>query len=138
MRGLIKRRRKESDDDGLDLFPEPRRENGLFRHAARVLSAADTRLRVQVVTTSGRATAVEFRVRFDAVEVWHWNHRCAVFDRWKLGQWLALPGAPMKVDQAALSVDRMVDRDGRVALSLPDVRAWTLAPAELADLRHRL
>jgi hypothetical protein len=138
MRRLLNRRRKESDDDSLVPAPEPRHESGLFRHAARVLSAADTRLRVHVVTTSGRATAVEFRVRFDAVEVWHWNHRCAVFNRWKLGQWLALPGAPMVVDQTALSLDRMVDRDGRVALSLPDVLAWTLAPTELADLRQRL
>src|SRR5687767_3788502 len=99
MRGLLSRTRKEAEDDSLGLIPEPRRESGLFRHAARVLSAADTRLRVQVVTMSGRTTAVEFRVGFDVVEVWHWNCRCAVFDRWKLGQWLALPGPPMVADQ---------------------------------------
>ena len=138
MRGLLNRARNEPADDSRDLIVEPRRESDFFRRAARVLSAADTRLRVQVVTMSGRATAVEFRVRFDAVEVWHWDRRCAVFDRWKLGQWLALPGAPLVADKAALSVDRMVDREGRIALSLPDVLAWTLAPSELAELQHRL
>jgi hypothetical protein len=138
MRGLLNRTRREPADDGLDQIPGPRRSLGRLACAATALSAAHTRMRVPVVTTSGRTTAVEFRVGFDAVEVWHWNRRCAVFDRWKLGQWLALPGAPMVGDQAALSVDRMVDRDGRVALNLPDVLAWTLAPGELAELRHRL
>jgi hypothetical protein len=95
-------------------------------------------LRVDVVTTSGRPAEVEFRVGSDAVEVWHWNQRCAVFDRWKLGRWLARPSTPLVADRASLSLDRMVDRNGRVALSLPDVLAWTLAPAQLADLKNLL
>ena len=84
----------------------------------------------------GRPAEVEFRVRSGAVEVWHWNQRCAVFDRWKLGRWLARPSAPLVDDRAALSVDRMVDRNGRIAVSLPDVLAWTLAPTQLAVLKN--
>jgi len=106
------------------------------RRAGPERAATDVRLRVEVVTTSGRPAEVEFRVRSGAVEVWHWNQRCAVFDRWKLGRWLARPSDPLVDDRAALSVDRMVDRNGRIAVSLPDVLAWTLAPTQLAVLKN--
>jgi hypothetical protein len=106
------------------------------RRTALALPTTDVRLRVGVVTMSGRPAEVEFRVHSGAVEVWHWNQRCAVFDRWKLGRWLAGPGTPLVCDRAALSVDRMVDRNGRIALSLPDVMAWTLAPKQLTDLKN--
>ena len=35
-----------------------------------------------------------------------------------------------------VGVDRMVDRNGRIAVSLPDVLAWTLAPTQLAVLKN--
>jgi hypothetical protein len=42
------------------------------------------------------------------------------------------------MDKVTFSLDRMVDRDGRVALSMPDVRQWTLSPTALAELQKRL
>lgn len=42
------------------------------------------------------------------------------------------------VAEVTLCVDRMVDHQGRVAISLPDVRVWTLSPADFASLRDRL
>lgn len=96
------------------------------------------RLHVEVVTASGRAAAVEFRVRRDWVELWHWEHCCAVLDREALHTWLARPGAALVVDEAAFTLDRMVEEQGRVALSLPDVLVWTLSDAELAALRRHI
>ncbi len=96
------------------------------------------RFAVEVVTTSGRATAVTFRFRMDTVEVWFREHLNGVLDRDVLREWLAQPGKPLVVDEVALSVDRMVDHNGRVALSLPDVMGWTLAPETLAELRSRV
>jgi hypothetical protein len=93
---------------------------------------------MEVVTGSGRTIAVEFRLRLETVEVWSQEHCNAVMDRDLLRQWLSDPGKPLVVDEVALSVDRMVDHDGRVALSLPDVMAWTLSPDVLANLRGRV
>jgi len=97
-----------------------------------------TRCYVEVVTTSGRAAAVEFRIRMDTVEVWHHDHCSGVFDREELRSWLAHPFKPLVVDEVAFSLDRMVDHNGRVALSLPDVMAWTLSPLTLANLQDRV
>jgi hypothetical protein len=94
---------------------------------------------MEVVTRSGRAAAVEFRIRPDTgttVEVWHHGGLRAVLDRAVLRDWLAEPGPPLVVNDVVLSLDRMVDSDGRVALSLPDVVVWTLAPTVLAGLRN--
>jgi hypothetical protein len=96
------------------------------------------RVRVEVVTTSGRGAALEFRVRSDTVELWHREHLAAVFDRDVLGAWLREPGNPMVVDEATLTVDRQVDCDGRVAVSLPEVNAWVLSPAEEDALCRRV
>ena len=87
---------------------------------------------------SGRAAAVGFQVRRDTVEVWHLDRMRAVFDRDYLRGWLANPFEPLGIDDVTLTFDRSVDRDGRVAITLPDVRAWTLSPVELANLRDRL
>lgn len=97
---------------------------------------------MEVVTNSGRAAAVEFRIRRnfaetgDVVEVWHHGHLSAVLSRTVLRDWLAEPGSPLVVEEVAFSLDRMVDSHGRVALSLPDVVVWTLAPSVLAGLRN--
>jgi hypothetical protein len=62
-----------------------------------------------------------------------------------LHRWLADPVGRLVADEVELSLDRAVDRDGRVALTLvdaatnlPDVLAWTLSPGELLDLRKRV
>lgn len=93
---------------------------------------------MEVVTMSGRAAAVEFRINGEMVEVWHRDVCSGAFSRESLRSWLAAPGQPLVMDDVAFSVDRMVDRSGRVAVSLPDVLAWTLAPEALAGLRHRV
>jgi hypothetical protein len=103
-----------------------------------VVTADASRCSVEVQTVSGRAGAAEFRCRLDFVEVWSREHCCGVLDRDVLREWLARPGRPLVADEVALSHDRMVDRLGRVAISLPDVRAWTLSPLELANLRDRV
>ena len=94
------------------------------------------RLAMEVLTRSGRAAGVEFRIRADTVEVWHDKRLSAALDRPLLRDWLADPGAPLNVGEVAFSLDRMVDCDGRVALTLPDVLAWTLTPSALNRLRH--
>jgi len=98
----------------------------------------ENRYAIEVVTTSGRAAAVEFRFQFNSVEVWHAKHCGGVFDRDVLQAWLTTPREPLVVDEVAFSLDRMVDHDGRVALSLPDVMFWTLSPCALADLLQRI
>jgi hypothetical protein len=97
-----------------------------------------SRYSMDVQTRSGRAAAVEFRMRLDTVEVWHHEHCSGVFDREALRSWLGHPGEPLIVDEVALSVDRTVDRDGRVAISLPDVVAWTLCPSTFLTLRSKV
>jgi hypothetical protein len=99
---------------------------------------AEERFVMEVVTVSGRAAAVQFRISRAVVEVWHRGRCNATFERDVLGSWLAEPEKPLVVDDVAFSLDRMVDRSGRVALSLPDVLVWTLAPEALAGLRQRL
>jgi hypothetical protein len=64
----------------------------------------------------------------DTVEVWHHDHCSGVFDREELRSWLAHPFKPLVVDEVSFSLDRMVDNEGLVSLSLPDVMAWTRSP----------
>ena len=93
---------------------------------------------MEVVTMSGRAAAIEFRISDDMVEVWHRDQCGGVFGRELLRDWLAAPKEPLAVGDVEFSLDRMVDRAGRVAVTLPDVLAWTLAPESLAGLCQRL
>ncbi|HST85683.1 MAG TPA: hypothetical protein VLL08_28350 [Kineosporiaceae bacterium] len=93
---------------------------------------------MEVVTKSGRAAAIEFRISSDVVQVWHRDECHGEFAREELRTWLAAPKKPLIADDVAFSLDRMVDRSGRVAVSLPDVIAWTLAPEALAGLRQRV
>jgi hypothetical protein len=93
---------------------------------------------MEVLTTSGRVASLSFRIRRDFVEIWH-EARCAgIFDKDALRSWLTEPGEPFMADEVMFSVDRNVDREGRVAVSLPNVRAWTLAPVALDVLRARM
>jgi hypothetical protein len=94
---------------------------------------------MEVVTTSGRAASVELRIRSETVEIWHHDCCIAVFDRRALRTWLAEPlPEPLMAGEVTFSLDRSVDSDGRVAVSLPDVLVWTLAPAALDVLRRRV
>lgn len=98
----------------------------------------DCRFEMEVVTASGRAAPVRFQTRPNTVEVWLRDRRCAVLNRKVLRAWLAEPDAQLAVDEVTFSLDRMVDTLGRVAVSLPGVLAWTLAPTALAELRKRV
>jgi hypothetical protein len=101
-------------------------------------SSTSSPFRMEVVTSSGRAAMVEFLVQSDVVAVLHHDRCGGVFDRTALRAWLGAPGPPLAMDEVTFSVDRMVDQDGRVALTLPDVVKWTLSPTALAELRKRL
>jgi hypothetical protein len=92
----------------------------------------------EVVTASGRAALVEFRIRADTVELWHREHLAAVFDRDILSAWLREPSEDLIVDEARLNVDWLIDVTGRVALTLPDVNAWALSPADIDALYRRV
>ena len=105
----------------------------------------DERLAVDVVTVSGSAATVEFLIHANAVEVWFQEQCRAVLNRWLLRGWLADPQSPLVVDEVTLSPERMADFEfhegvlhGRIALSLPGVLAWPLAPHAVADLRCRV
>jgi len=104
--------------------------------AAEILDP--TRIWIEVVTLSGRAASVEFRFLKNTVEVWHAERRSGVFDRTELRIWLAEPFSALTVDEVSLTLDLAVDRLGRVAITLPDVRAWTLSPVELDNLRDQI
>jgi hypothetical protein len=108
-------------------------------HPTGVRNTGDrTRVVVDVVTTTGRAAALEFRLRLDTVEVWRSTHCYGVFDRDLLRDWLGGPSRPLVCDEVTLTLDRAVDVRGRVAVTLPGVRAWTFSEAELASLRVRV
>jgi hypothetical protein len=94
-----------------------------------------TGVRVEVITTSGCAQAVELRIQPDLIEVWCRDHCCGAFDRQKMRSWLADPGRPLTTGEVTLSQD---PRSGgeRIAISLDDVMAWTISPADLATVRR--
>jgi hypothetical protein len=96
------------------------------------------RLTVEVVTVSGRAAAVELRLGPDRVEIWHYLSKIAVFDRAALRDWLADPDRPLAEGKAVFSLDHLIDVDGRIALSLPDVVVWPFSPKDLDLLRNRV
>lgn len=115
--------------DAVPVEPGSQLENDVFD---------PTRVRVEIVTMSGPAAVVVFRFRMDLVEVWRDGHCCGVFDRERLRAWLAEPIHPLVRDEVTLTLDRAVDNRGRVAITLPDVRAWTLSPVELMNLQERV
>jgi hypothetical protein len=109
--------------------PTPPAERPCLDEAADV-----TGIRVEVITTSGCAQAVELRIQLDLIEVWCRDHCCGAFDRQEMRSWLAAPGRPLTTGEVTLSLD---PRSGgeRVAISLDDVMAWTISPTELATVR---
>jgi hypothetical protein len=102
----------------------------------RIDEAALSRVPVELLTASGCNVRIEFRIRRDTVELWHHEHLAAAFDRAVLSAWLHDPADDLVVDEARLHVDWQVDVFGRVAVTLSDVDAWTISPAEL-DLLYR-
>ena len=94
---------------------------------------------VEVQTISGRAAAVELRVMRDFLEVWHHNQLAGSIDREVLAGWMADPSVPeLSNGEVTLGIDRLVDVDGRLSITLPDVDAWALSPTEQQSLERRL
>jgi hypothetical protein len=58
--------------------------------------------------------------------------------RKELRAWLTDPFSALVMGDVTLTLERVVDHEGRVAITLPDVRAWTLAPIELVHLKEQL
>lgn len=94
---------------------------------------------VEAIQASGSAMMIRFHMRSDLVEVWANDRNLAVFDREALRAWLN-EQAPevLTVDDVTMSVDRSVDRDGRVAVTVSDVDRWTLSPSDQARLLDRV
>jgi hypothetical protein len=115
-------------------------------HPPRIHTPRDPRVDpdafvLEVVTTGGQTALVRFRILRDVVEIWHHDRRSGVFDREILRGWLSNQDPnrlALIVDEVALSIDRMVDATGRVAISLPDVMVWTIEPHALQRLRQRI
>jgi hypothetical protein len=105
---------------------------------ARELSPDPDRVAVEVMTTSGRGAQVVFQLQRDLVEVMADAELLGVFDRGRLRTWLRKPLGELAQGQVRLGLDRMVDQDGRIALTLPFVRDWTLSPVEAANLKDRV
>jgi len=93
---------------------------------------------MEVVTESGRATSVELRLTPAKIELWHHQSCCSVLDRDDLRQWLREPDESLTAGAVSFSLDRSVNPAGRIALTLPDVELWALAPAVLRQLQRHL
>jgi hypothetical protein len=91
-----------------------------------------------VLTRSGPEVDVEIRIGAEAVEVWRKGFCIAIFDRGRLRSWLADPSLPIGMGEVTFTLDRYVDLDGRIAISMPDVMEWTLTHETTTQLRNRL
>jgi hypothetical protein len=98
----------------------------------------DERYGVEVVTGSGSPATVDFWMRADLVEIWFQGKCRAVLNRHVLRCWLAEPQTPLVVGEVALNPDRIAAATDRVAVSMPDLLVWTLAPESLVGLRCRV
>jgi hypothetical protein len=101
------------------------------------LAGEATGIVVEVVTRSGYAEPVSLRLQPDTVEVWFRGSCCGVFDRAEMRSWLAGGRSRLSAEQVTWSLDPRSDGE-RVAISLDDVIAWTISPAELVLVRARV
>jgi len=95
-------------------------------------------VRLETVTTSGRSAVIHLRVLTETVEVWRSDRCQATFDRDHLRGWIDRPETDIRIGEVVFSLDHSLDRRGQVAISMPDITAWTLSPESLADLRRRI
>ncbi|HST85521.1 MAG TPA: hypothetical protein VLL08_27530 [Kineosporiaceae bacterium] len=91
-----------------------------------------------VLTRSGPAIDVEVRIGAEVVEIWRQGACKAIFDRGHLRAWLADPSLPIGMGEVTFTLDRYVDLDGRIAITMPDVSEWTLSHQTATQLRNRL
>jgi len=103
-----------------------------------VSSQTTERVFFPVVTKSGPGVEIEIRIITDTVEVWR-NSRCiAVLDRGHLRAWLSDPTDPIGMGDVTFTFDRSGGLDGRIAITMPDVEAWTLDNRTATRFRSRL
>ena len=88
---------------------------------------------MEIVNGYQRAEAVGFRVLAQTVEVTYQDSLVATFDRQDLRRWLNKPGDRLVAGDLAF-----VDTSDCIALVLPGVEAWALAPIFLELLRRRV
>ena len=91
-----------------------------------------------VLTRSGPEIHVEIRIGTETVEIWRQGTCTAIFDRGHLRAWLADPSTPIGIGEVTFTLDRYVDLDGRIAITMPDVKEWTLTHQTTTQLRNRL
>jgi hypothetical protein len=131
-----------------DLSRVPRAQEAILKRLLRelgpVLVAQTTEpdeveesICVEVVTRAGRAEPIHFDLLASTVVIRRGrDHVAGVFDRAQLRGWLGAPQGLIRVAEVTFSLDHQVDTDGRVAISLPDVDAWTFSPECLLGLRR--
>jgi hypothetical protein len=91
-----------------------------------------------VLTRSGPQIDIEVLIRNETVEIWRQGACKAIFDRGHLRAWMADPVDPIGMGDVTFTLDRYVDLEGRVAITMPDVMAWTLSHHTATQLRNRL
>ena len=91
-----------------------------------------------VLTASGPEVEIEIRIGQETVEVWQKDLRMTIFDRCHLRSWFSNPTSSIGMGEVRFALDRFVDIDGRIAISMPDVDAWTLDHDTARKLRNRL
>ena len=90
---------------------------------------------MEVVNGSARAEAVDLRILRDTVEVTYLEgKRIAVFSRDVLRRWLQAPGLPLVGGELIF----VLDHHQRMALILPGVEPWPLAPDFLAIIEREV
>jgi hypothetical protein len=119
-------------------------DDSLLAAVERDVTRRGGRVQVEALAVNGRAVMIELRPRLETVEVWRGSHLCAVFDRVDVRAWLDERRGALSRDEVTLTIDRVVDVQGRVALDIDagfgaaPVRAWTLSPSEEHALRERV
>jgi hypothetical protein len=101
-------------------------------------AAMSERVFFPVLTRSGPEVDIEIRVGRETVEIWRQGTCQAIFDRGHLRAWLCDPSDPIGMGEVTFTLDRYVDLDGRIAISMPDVSEWTLTNTTATQLRNKL
>jgi hypothetical protein len=97
-----------------------------------------TWLHLESFTDSGLLTTIEFRRRFDLIEIWHLQYCRAIFQLERLRAWLGSPQGSLGIDDVTLSVSRAGNRNELITLRVPTVRPLTLTPAHVYRLNKLL
>lgn len=89
-------------------------------------------LSIEVLTRSGRAQNVDFRLNAHTVEVWHRGSTTGLFDRHDLARWLRTPSGRVR----GTAMEFLAGIDQQVSITLFEVEAWRLSPVDVSRLRE--